>query len=75
MKTKYKFIHFVNVGSDDQLFKGLVCWAVKNNRHGSLLGQIEWCPAWKQYCFFPEHNTIFNNSCLSDIQHLIGQLK
>lgn len=31
------------------------------------LGQIKWHGSWRQYCFFPVDDTVFNKECLNDI--------
>jgi hypothetical protein len=41
---------------------------------GGLLGVIKWYNYWRQYCFFPEGNTIFSKSCLEEINVYIDQL-
>ena len=38
------------------------------------LGGVQWYGPWRQYCFFPEIDTVFNIGCLNDINHFIGQL-
>lgn len=70
MKTKYKYIYFVK-------FKYLPktsAWECYNIKNGSLLGEVKWYGPWRQYSFFPIAHTIFNKSCLEDINHFIGQL-
>ena len=36
-------------------------------RDGDLLGVIKWFGRWRQYSFFPEPETVFNNGCLRTI--------
>lgn len=48
-----------------------------NNKHsGNEIATIEWYGAWKQYCFFPslEFDTVWNNTCLTDVIEVINQL-
>ena len=71
MKTRYKFIYFIHVANKPKTS----VWHCLNNGSDSLLGGIEWYGPWRQYCFFPEFDTVFNVSCLEDINHFIGQLK
>ena len=68
MKTKYKFIHFGKMSDDPEV------WICNNNRAGAL-GYIEHYKPWKQMCFYPYGGTIFNDQCLKDIAHFIGQLR
>ena len=45
---------------------------VLSKSSGGVLGHIKWYPAWRQYCFFPSPQCVFNNGCMSDI---IGFIK
>jgi hypothetical protein len=47
---------------------------VTSKRSGSTLGQIAWHGPWRQYCFWPERNTLFNVGCMDDIKAKIGEL-
>lgn len=40
------------------------------------LGTIEWYGSWRQYCFMPsmEFDTVWNNTCLTDVISVINQL-
>ncbi len=49
-------------------------WLIENKGSNNVLAVIKWYGAWRQYCFFPFLDTVFNTSCLSDIQHFIKQL-
>lgn len=50
-------------------------WQVLNNRSGGLLGFVKWYPAWRQYCFYPEPDCVFNTGCLADTVAFIGKLR
>ena len=41
--------------------------SVNARSSGVLLGEIRWFGRWRQYCFYPEHSTIFNRGCMTDI--------
>ena len=41
---------------------------------GFILGKIKWYGPWRQYCFFPTAETIFNIGCLEDINKYIKDL-
>ena len=71
MKTEYKFIYFIKV--EDKPKTSI--WHCRNDRSDDLLGEIKWYGPWRQYCFYPVPETIFNVGCLEDINHFIGQLK
>lgn len=38
------------------------------------LGIVKWYANWRQYCFFPENETIFNPTCMKDIIQFITEL-
>ena len=40
----------------------------------SILGEIKWFGRWRQYCFYPSPNCVFNYGCLQDIQDFIVEL-
>lgn len=40
---------------------------VLSKSSGDLLGVIRWYTAWRQYCFYPQTDCVFNFSCLTDI--------
>lgn len=48
-------------------------WDVRSVRASALLGRIKWFGRWRQYCFFPEGDTIFNRGCLDDIASFISE--
>lgn len=77
--TRYKFIHFVEIdpfGRRDPKRKTSV-WECRNNRSDDALGRVQWYGPWRQYCFFPEpiDGLVFNDGCLKDICHFMGQLR
>jgi hypothetical protein len=49
---------------------------VINKSSGDEIATIEWYGAWRQYCFFPslEFDTVWNNTCLTDILSVIDML-
>jgi len=42
-------------------------WAVDSRASGFNLGLIKWFSKWRQYCFFPNSQTVFNVGCMKDI--------
>jgi hypothetical protein len=48
---------------------------VRTKRDGYVLGRIKWFSRWRQYCFFPRDDSVFNPNCLIDIINCIGALK
>jgi hypothetical protein len=43
-------------------------WDVVGKSEGDRIGVVKWLGRWRQYCFFPDHDTVFNSICLRDIQ-------
>ena len=61
-----KHIEFIREDSYNP--KGTTCaWDVIAISNGTPLGLIKWYSPWRQYCFFPECNTLYVSSCLNDI--------
>jgi hypothetical protein len=40
---------------------------VNAQRNGTTLGTIKWYAPWRQYCFFPADECIFNVGCMMTI--------
>lgn len=38
--------------------------AVTSMSSGASLGAIKWYSPWRQYCFFPSNECIFNKDCM-----------
>jgi hypothetical protein len=41
---------------------------------GAFLGVIKWHGAWHKYCFFPEPDTLFDNSCMNIIKEFMEEM-
>ena len=48
--------------------------AVVNKTHQEEIGIISWFSRWRQYCFFPYRDTVWNTGCLNDINEMIAEL-
>jgi hypothetical protein len=48
--------------------------AVINKHHEEVLGMIKWFSRWRQYCFFPNTETVWNINCLNDVNEVIKNL-
>jgi hypothetical protein len=48
-------------------------WIVRSRRTQDPLGMIQWYGPWRQYCFYPEGDTIFNNGCLRDVERFLTE--
>ena len=58
----------------DQSRVGWIDLAILNNKSNDILGEIRWHSSWRQFCFFPEDNTIWSKGCLSDVQDAIHDI-
>lgn len=50
-------------------------WRVLTKDSNLLLGYIKWYAPWRKYSFFPESNTIFEETCLNDIANFCRDQK
>lgn len=65
-----KYLEFAQVDTPGRKTE---VWSVESKTQGSVLGTIAWYNRWRQYCFFPSDNVLFNRSCLRDIVNFIDQ--
>jgi hypothetical protein len=68
---KLKYIHFQLLEKKTKTNVYLCL----NNKSKDCLGPIKWYPSWRQYCFFPSVNTVFNKGCMEDINGFIDQVE
>lgn len=62
-----KYLSFVLSGA-----KGKTnVWSVQSRSSGGGLGVIQWYAPWRQYCFFPYQDTLYNTGCMDDISDFI----
>ena len=47
---------------------------VMNINHDEIIAHIRWYNSWRQYCFFPKSDTVWNTKCLDDVNDLIKKL-
>jgi hypothetical protein len=45
------------------------------SKEGILLGDIKWCARWRKYAFYPDNDTVFEQTCLNDIAEMLEILK
>jgi len=50
-------------------------YIVYNIQTDEDLGVIKWWGAWRQYCFFPNKNTLYSIGCLIEINKFLEELK
>ena len=66
IKTRYKFIHFQDMGTE---------WVCFNNKSMDVLCTVEFYKPWKQYvCSFSE-GVVFSAGCLDDMSNFVKQLE
>jgi len=61
--TYYKYIYF-ELHETKPKTKVFACM---NKSHETPLGLVKWYSPWRQYCFEPMPDTVFNKKCLTDI--------
>ena len=72
MKTEYDYLSF---DLTEKQPKKTTSWYCREKSNKNILGYVGWYAPWRQYCFCPVGQTVFNESCLQDIRHFIGQLE
>ncbi len=83
MKTEYQYFKFAELPHKTKT--GV--WYCINLRSDEVLGRVKWYAPWRTYIFesavtalergiagMEFCGVIFNNTCLADIRHFIGQL-
>ncbi|KKM98775.1 hypothetical protein LCGC14_1154540 [marine sediment metagenome] len=65
-----KYIEFDKIGDTGKT----EIWNILSKKSQFILGKISWYGHWRQYCFFPSPNCIFNVGCLSDISKMVDLL-
>ncbi len=71
VKTRYEYLHFEKVADKPKTS----VWSCRTNRNNDELGTIKWYGPWRQYCYFPTVQAVYNTGCLNDINDFISQLK
>ncbi|MFA5151484.1 MAG: hypothetical protein WC554_02875 [Clostridia bacterium] len=66
-----KYLDFVEINT----YRKTKTFEVKSKSSRYILAVIRWYAPWRQYCFFPMFDTVFNNTCLLDIIEFIKNLK
>jgi len=69
MKASYRYIKFIE-DSDPEAKR----WFCENKRHGDQLGEVTYYSEWRQWVIAFQPGCVFNNTCLNDISHFLGQL-
>lgn len=72
MKTKYLEFIEDNKWSLSHKTRRFI---IKNRTQDMIIGQIKFNSHWRQYCFYPENETVWSVGCLNDVISFIEQLK
>ena len=59
MKTKFKYIHFVESGDG--------AWVCRSNKTLDYLGECEWYPPWRCWVYAAIETTVHSPDCMFDI--------
>ena len=65
-----RFIEFDKIGDTGKT----EIWNILSKSSGFILGRIHWYGPWRQYCFSPSPGSVFNTTCMDDIQNKIEEL-
>jgi hypothetical protein len=49
-------------------------YGIRSKHHGDLIGLVKWYFPWRQYCTFPEPNTVWTRSCHKEVDAFIDGL-
>ncbi len=71
IKTDYKYLIFVQAPNPGRKTS---VWECRNKKSQTVLGHVKWYGAWRQYCYFPMVQAVYNAGCLDDIADFIRQL-
>jgi hypothetical protein len=66
-----KYLDFFDLETKNRKTKHV---AVINKHHQEIIGEIKWFGKWRQYCFFPYIDTVWNRDCLKSIIEVINDL-
>jgi hypothetical protein len=65
-----KYLRFI----DKEIRQKTKIIGVVNIHHDEEIGEIKWFSRWRQYCFYPSNNTIWNKTCMEDVHEVITDL-
>lgn len=52
-----------------------VVWGVWTKTEAMIpLGCVRWHAPWRKYCFYPEPNTLYEQTCLRDIAEFVESM-
>lgn len=69
--TESEYLEFVELPNEG---RKTLWFQVISKNHQYPLGEIKWFNKWRQYCFYPAPETVFDRTCLADIQKFILEI-
>ena len=48
-------------------------WEIRNKDSDYVLGIVKWNGRWRQYCYFPNGDTVLSVGCMSDIINFVNR--
>jgi len=69
MKNKYVFFKKIASKPKTDVYE------IIEKKEESVLGIIKWYAPWRQYCFYPEGNTIWSKGCMQEVINFLILLK
>lgn len=64
----------VRAGKNRDKAKRTFVYDIVDLRNGKL-GVVKWFGPWRQYCFYPAADTVWNTDCMKDVQDFLSRLK
>lgn len=68
-----KYLRFTKLERDPNKKTDII--VIDSISGGYTLGNIQWFPRWRQYCFFPYSDTVWNKTCMKEVYDVIEELK
>lgn len=69
MTSKPEYIRFEEIESLP--YAKTHVWKILSVSHGGELGRVSWYNRWRQYVFFPNSGTLYNQGCLLEIRDFV----
>ena len=70
-KTDYKYIRFIETEKKPKTS----VWECRNKESDFLLGVVKYYGPFRKYSWFPESNTVFEFTCMSNINQFLSEVE
>lgn len=64
-----EYLRFVQTGDTGKT----KTWDIVSIHHGNVLGRVRWYGGWRQYVFYPEPQTLWNDGCLETVRRFLRE--